>query len=295
MIKFSEICVVIQGPIIKADNLTVRVIESIKENLKGAQVIISTWEHEDISGLFADLIIKNVDPGGININEQLMNNVNRQIVTVKEGINASDRKYILKIRSDTLIKSGDFVEIFEQYSNYKQFSRFNFFSKKILVTRYFFRDPIFSKFLFHPSDIILFGLRQDLYDLFDCKLASESDLINFKSATIFRRIKYSPEQYIWIKFLNKHNVEADIEFSNDVNYRNFLLSELTLLNNFIIINLEIFDVVLPPRMQIGSSNNLYSNLYWKFFQRQSPLIVIPLITLRFVFHQLFFFIFKRGR
>jgi hypothetical protein len=83
MISDKDISVVVQGPIHKQDNLTKRVLESVRTHLPNAELILSTWKGSDVDGLDCDVLLLNDDPGAIN-----GYNVNRQIVSTRTDTHA---------------------------------------------------------------------------------------------------------------------------------------------------------------------------------------------------------------
>ena len=106
----SEITVIVQGPVVGGgdappdDRLTYWCLESIRRHLPGARIVLSTWEGSDTDGLDCDDIVFNTDPGGVPLflsaRAKVLNNVNRQIVTTKAGMNLCSSNYALKMRSD---------------------------------------------------------------------------------------------------------------------------------------------------------------------------------------------------
>jgi hypothetical protein len=287
MIDYSYISVVIQGPIIHANNLTKRVIHSVRQTLLGAEIILSTWENENTLGLDADVVLKNIDPNNFKINESLFNNVNRLIISTKTGIIASKGKHILKLRSDILINNTTFIRYFNQYSEYQEGVNYKLFNNKVLGLQYYFRDPLKSNYLFHISDIMLFGNKVDIFSIFDCDLAKKEDLINHTNSTKVKKImRNSPEQYLWICFLNKQGIPVKINFLDDIGYRNFILSELTILNNFIIIDQDKLKIDLPSRMHNNSISNLYTFRFWNFNRFLGNNLSLVLTSIRYFISQI---------
>lgn len=56
-----NISVIIQGPITSYTALT---IQSVKQHLPLAEIILSTWENENVEQFNVDQILFNQDPGG---------------------------------------------------------------------------------------------------------------------------------------------------------------------------------------------------------------------------------------
>ena len=96
-IKSSEISVVVQGAVDK--ELTPKCLLSIRKYLPEAEIILSTWEGTDVSGLSYDKVLLNKDPGAFPYlrNSLKSNNLNRYLVSSRNGIQKASKKYILKI------------------------------------------------------------------------------------------------------------------------------------------------------------------------------------------------------
>lgn len=111
MIKSKDISVVVQGAINPTE--TPKTLKSIREYLPDAQIILSTWEGADVNGLDYDILIENKDPGTVLLisrkNKKIYNNVNRQLLSIQEGLKKVERKYTLKFRSDLILENANFL------------------------------------------------------------------------------------------------------------------------------------------------------------------------------------------
>jgi len=189
MISDKDISVVVQGPIHTQDNLTKRVLESVRTHLPDAELILSTWKGSDVDGLDYDALVENEDPGKINNLLSGSENFLRQVTSTFSGLQKSSGKYVLKSRTDIFLSSSSLLENVSSYTNQKSK---NFFNWYIFTIPKFFRDPRgFYKRLYHPSDIVQFGLRTDLLSLWEL------------DAHIDKPIFLTAEQYIWLQFLKK--------------------------------------------------------------------------------------------
>ncbi|WP_428753323.1 WavE lipopolysaccharide synthesis family protein [Vibrio cionasavignyae] len=91
-----------------------------------------------------------------------MNN-NRQIVSTHNGLKAVKTKYAVKLRTDNLITSRNFVAIYEKYCELPRGNAFAYFKQRTLTTSTFFLSchyemPIY----FHKSDLFDFDFDFDL-------------------------------------------------------------------------------------------------------------------------------------
>ncbi len=97
MINNADISVVVQGPVQARDDrpmdegITYRSLQSIRQYLPGAHIILSTWPDQNLQGLDYDELVICEDPGP-NIYRYLADgtpgklNNNRQIVSSREGL-----------------------------------------------------------------------------------------------------------------------------------------------------------------------------------------------------------------
>ena len=235
MISDKDISVVVQGPIHTQDNLTKRVLESVRTHLPDAELILSTWKRSEVDGLNYDILVENHDPGTIN-NFLGSENFLRQVTSTFSGLQASSRKYVLKSRTDVLLSN---CYLLQNVSSYVQ-KKPKFLSWYIFTIPKFFRNPRgFYKRLYHPSDVVQFGLRMDLLSLW--KLDVPTNKSTFLTA----------EQYIWLDFLKKKGVliDYDVNKSKWRLFRDIILSEKTLIEHFVILDEKNFGVTLPKKFE----------------------------------------------
>lgn len=229
-IKSGDISVVIQGPV-KRKYLT-RCLESVKQHLPNAQIIISAWD-EDLSQYDADVKINNspIPPSQCSkLDGALGNNLNRQLVSTISGLKRATRKYSVKMRGDIILSCDAFLRYYIVFPELRN-EKYAFSRQRMLITNLFTRSPKKSSFLFHPSDIVMFGLTADLIDYFDIPLQSDFDVEYFllhdkespKSKLWSSRL--FPEQYImteWLKKMDKSFMCPQLKYysytENDMNY-----------------------------------------------------------------------------
>ena len=216
------ISVVVQGPVIGRSSdppdqrWTWSALESARKILPGAEIILSTWKGSDLMDLVADCILENEDPGATAYyNSEAQNNVNRQIISTREGIKASSRPFVLKIRSETVIAHDGFRKYF---SRYPQRCSSQVVRERVVactIGSYIPREVYFHS-CYDPSDWFYFGKREDVLDIWDIPLAPEPETSlwflthPFPNGVQECRIKmrYANEQYVWVTFLRKHHPVA---------------------------------------------------------------------------------------
>ena len=209
-IETADISVVVQGAV--SADITPLCLKSVREFLPEAEIILSTWEGSRTDGMDFDQLVCTPDPGAYDlVNLEFSNkcNVDRQIVSTIEGLKRSRRKYAVKLRSDFLLRSADFLKWFKKYP--KSNEQYSFFQQKIIGCELFSRNPRIldsgSAYALHPSDIFFFGQTEDLLDLFSIPLTSEEDKFYFADRLMDAGIllaRFVPEQYLWYYWLRKH-------------------------------------------------------------------------------------------
>lgn len=212
-INTSEISVIVQGAVDKKN--TPLCIKSIRKYLPGAEVILSTWKGTNTEGLDYDSLILNDDPGGRRVGKKI-DNVNRQIVSTKNGVAAANRKYVLKVRSDVELRNCGFLRKWESKSNRSQHRENGYilFENKIIASVLFCKKCLSQNTLiptpFHLSDWFQFGLRGDLELLWntDCvdyeRYWDYYDVNkNLKLLGSWEKNRYVPESYIFYECVKK--------------------------------------------------------------------------------------------
>ena len=255
-ISHSDITVVVQGPVVGGPNddrgnrLTHRCLESVRQHLPGARIVLSTWEDSDLGDLDYDNVVLNKDPGGFFmstcrdpkiLNE--VNNVNRQIVSTAAGIKLADRNYILKLRSDIKLKSDNFLKYYGKYLS--KGIDYCILDDRIVTCSFFARNPRTHESPFHPSDWVSFGNKSDLTRIWNIPLIEETEQRWFLDRARPKAVKqyyktlvsrYNTEQYLWIGFLRKHGYRVSADHMFDVNDRSIIETEMSFANNLVIIS-----------------------------------------------------------
>src|SRR5277367_6682727 len=101
-ITSKDISIIVQGPVFK-DGITARCLKSLRANLPDAEIILSTWQGSDTTGLEFDRLVENQDPSPIWLLDPFLkrtqiNNIIRQMISTVAGLNAATRPYALKFR-----------------------------------------------------------------------------------------------------------------------------------------------------------------------------------------------------
>ncbi len=250
----KDISVIVQGAVNKKE--TPKCLKSIRKYLPGAEIILSTWEETDVSGLDYDILVLNKDPGNTLIYEingrKVFNNINRQLLSTKEGLKKSTRKYSLKFRSDLILTGDKFLDYFDKFQD--RSPNYNLFERKMLTSCLFARfdfdrnlsdTAIKVKMPFHPSDWWFFGLTDDVKKYFlDTPLVEEPYFTQYfareenrNKPTPYGRagIKFASEQYYCYSCFARNFSDIYMEDAADYSEELMDKSRECIINNFIIL------------------------------------------------------------
>ena len=251
----TEITFVIQGEIQPEINLN---IAAIKQLFPTSPVIVSTCNPIAYHISKADKIIQNPDPGFFYYSKrkgERANNINRQIVSTSAGLTAVETPYVMKLRSDFLLTGSSFLRYFDTQPCFDE--KYRIFEHKVLACCYCTRNPSVSlyPFPFHPADIALFGLTDDVRKLFDIPLMTEDDAYWDADHDYFNR--YVPEQHIFINCLKKQNKVVECSCYKDNSPTNIRETENYFVSNFIFLNYKNFNLK-PKKTIFYAKNNIFS-------------------------------------
>jgi len=238
MIDPKDISVVVQGPVVTDPEVaapTREVLESVRAILPGAELIFSTWENADVSGLDFDRVVFSPDPGSVGERANSSSaNIYRQIVSSTAGLKVATRRHGLKLRSDTSLTSSRFVDLWEQHAG-KGFKP-GCFSKRILVSAVFSPCPRFCPSPYWVSDFFAFGLLPDVQNLWD--IPPEAIDATFKQSAPSAQQEGSgqainAEQRLMLAVANKNGIDARARFITTVNPFALAASEKFIASNFL--------------------------------------------------------------
>ena len=223
-----DITFVCTGKIIgKGRYATARSLRSVRKYFPEAEIVLSTWEGEDLSGLdglYDRLVLnKKMEPEYSAHLEscpwKAPNTYDLQQYSVNRGLKACRTKYAVRWRTDFVLQNGDFLK------NYNTFNRLfdmyeadcRIFEQRVLIHKTLTVNPHAPDLAFaqHPADLFHFGLTEDLLRLWDgrpmpkgvydffCRGAGQPNPCRFAS-------RYIIEQYLWVALLEKAGKAAAV-------------------------------------------------------------------------------------
>ena len=248
MIESKEITVLVQGPILEFTKYS---LESIRKYLPDSTIVLSTWEGSDTSNLIYDKLVLSKDPGVLYSNSKgkltktSAFNLNRQLVSTTNGLREISTKYALKLRSDLVLDSLDFLSYFDKFN--KRTTNYRLFSHKVIISSIFTRYTYTNsgdkgKIPFHYSDFFFFGLTEDLKNYFYNTPLIDKEFTSYFSdkdimPTYNMNYRFTPEQYFAIECIKRNNSSALLpKDAADITLKIFKESELYLMNNFIVLD-----------------------------------------------------------
>lgn len=264
MISGDNISIVVQGPIHgRPDDplerrLTQRVLTRIRQIMPAAELILSTWKNSNTSGLSYDQLVINEDPGAVSLNDtsfkHIQNNLNRQLLSTRRGLESATRTYGIKLRTDCLLqRAPDYTWL--ETNTLDQTSRL--FEKRIVTLNLATRHPLRRPVLFHISDIFHFGVLSDLRKLWYIPMVEEPAFTRSikpdarPSIDAFPGVgnecfmRCAPEQYLIEQLCRQKFRNFTIRHPADGTVEDLFLSLRIMANNFLVLTPAEAGVDLP--------------------------------------------------
>ena len=273
----KDVSIVVQGPIIgeteKSDRCTYHLLESIRRCFPQAQIILSTWTGEDVSGLDYDLLVQSDQPKSVQIyysGRLHLFTVNHQILSTYKGLKRADRKYAIKVRSDLVFHNNSILLYLDKYKQAGMaFGDWKLFSSRLItLPTYNFRRGM--SFPFSVADWIYAGRLTDMLDFFDIPLLDMSGLVMRQTEKYpYLSDNIGAEQYNCVSFIRKHKLQFDFWGWESKDERYQKLSEVFYGQNFVFLPAKRMGV---SSQKIGAagycaipvlSSGLYTFCEWK--------------------------------
>ena len=250
-----KISVVIQGPLFRTlspERNIFACIASVKKHLPDAEIIVSTWKHEDISQVYADQIIVLDDPGCLLDDAGNQINTNRMLLSTLAGVQASKRPYVMKLRADHNLTSAALAVIGKPEATGSDDTKL--FATPITLTTLYLRNPERMPMLFHVSDLVQFGTREAMIALWNQPLLNREDIFNsrpsrnpFGNFTGFSSVRLVAEQSVMLGALRKQGINVNLRYPCDVRMGNLKVWDCVLRCNFRVLDYHEAGVDFPER------------------------------------------------
>lgn len=246
--RFQDITVIVHGPVLDQaapgapQGMTLAAVQSVRKILPGAKVVISTWVGSAAEALGADQVVYSEDPGCLPYApKERPNNVNRQIVAMRAGLEVADSRFVLKLRSDTTLVSDGMMRQWGRFQVRNPHLRV--FEQRVITSAFLtyhpricFQGGRFTPFLFHVNDMIQFGLAADMRKLWMIPLMPAAEFTYFKESELAGKVdkvtnRRVPEDYIWTSALTAAGFSSNDSWA-DFRPELIPVSELSIVNNF---------------------------------------------------------------
>ena len=230
----SEITFVVQGPVFFVDtqNITLLTTKSIRKHFPHSKIVFSTWSDQDISGVIFDELILNQRPknwaltrNSISTKHPLANNVNRQIISSRAGLETVKTRFAVKLRSDLVFTSNRLSKLLYRLETIDE-SPYKAFDKRVIVLDRITIDPRKAyKIAFNPCDYISAGQTQDVAKLWSRSLMTEEDALWFESSrtpvqepgrfvTPGLLARLSAESHVWADLFAGTGIDSPKDYSD---------------------------------------------------------------------------------
>ena len=256
-IKHSDITVIIQG---NADNHTLRFTHWLCTTYPEIYVVVSCWENNSIDQELINYehvtVIKSADPGTISVPKFKTDNIKRQIISTRRGLEKVKTKWAIKIRSDMTFNPNKLIYFLNQLKPMTN-SPFRIYNNQVGVTQLTTLAPQKSGLYFHICDWVYFGLSDDIREIFKAPLPEDSFFRFFEKCEGEQEIcsQYRSETHLVL-----HSIQSRFKiiypFSGFKDYNLEKLSEKIMSANFCVFN----------SWNLGIKSNKHRSL-WKWHQR----------------------------
>ena len=262
-IESKDITVVLQGGY--SAELTPVCVKSVRKHLPESTILLSTWEGTNYDkSLSIDEVILSKDPGAKTRDGKpngKLNNINRQIVSSRNGMRHAKTAYALKLRTDFLMQGTGFLEAFGKYSSFDP--EYRIVKQRIICCMFGTRWPQACHYNlpYHVSDFSTFGITADLLNLYEIDLVTDEEfnwflIHNEYKPDTFAVNKYNAEQSIIVNYLTKNGAQVPCEYSTHVDDRIADLSNRYLVNNFYPMPFGAYGIQ-PLKSELKAVNTIY--------------------------------------
>jgi hypothetical protein len=175
LINHQNVCIFLQGPVLKSDDFTLETIKLYKKLFPECSIVLSTWKEE--SGEYLNRIKKEKIKIILNTPPKLSGiaNINYQICSSKAAIEYAKKagcEYVLKSRTDQRMYSPSAIEFILNLLHY-------FPSKKKYKQKFRIMGVSLNTFkyrLYSLSDMLLFGQIDDMLTYFSPPLDERMEM-----------------------------------------------------------------------------------------------------------------------
>ena len=218
-VRDDDLSIVIQGPLFPGQvEGAERCIESVLAVAPNAEIILSTWDTEDVRPFHGRVIVaQSPDPGAFATRGRPYN-LNRLLRSTQAGLDRASRPWCLKLRTDLALIDRRFLRAAPARLGGR-------FARPLAMTNIFVRDPVKFTLLFHFSDIAQFGLTSDMRALWDGPLFSAAEVLDLSGThdVSWDGILLFPEQALTLRWLRSQGLDIALRHPAEVTRKSLSL------------------------------------------------------------------------
>lgn len=237
MISTEDITVVIQGKLLSS---TVNFIEELRATYPSVGIVVSCWEGDTAEHNISApdvVVVESSDPGAFPVDGFKLDNITRQLVSTKRGLERVRSRWAIKIRSDITFDLSKTITCLKKFSKRVMFTEHSLFESKVIATALTTLKPDSEGHFFHVCDWIYAGLTVDLQRIFNADTPDENFFQFFRNSLERPEIcsRYRSETYLIYHLVRD---ELKVEYPYSTYYREDLakLGKDVLDTNFYIVN-----------------------------------------------------------
>lgn len=215
----KNLSIVFQGPATPESAELYTYLQQTRQAFPEAEIILSTWHLTPVSDRLLTTRLERIgvrlvlsdDPGpltGHDASGAWSTNLNRLLCSARAGLAAVTRPRVIKLRSDTWLAGPQLLPLLEQVISQTGLPprepAYQVFHQRVITATWFARDARGSlPWLFHPGDILLAGLTDDVRLFFSAPLAGPSLFRPAMMPGLWSAWQYVPEQWFWVHAIHR--------------------------------------------------------------------------------------------
>ncbi|HBV9912395.1 TPA: hypothetical protein MEA72_004547 [Klebsiella aerogenes] len=209
----THLSIVFQGPVIPGSNMLYAHLRQTRQAFPEADMIVSTWRISPVQDqqlntrleMMGVRLVLSEDPGaltGQDASGVWSTNLNRLLRSARAGLDAVTTPLVVKLRTDTWLSGRQLLPLLEQLTSSSVLPprepAYQVFRQRVITATWFSRDARGSlPWLFHPGDILLAGLTEDIRLFFSAPLAGPTLFCPSSMPGLWSAWRYVPEQWFW--------------------------------------------------------------------------------------------------
>ncbi|MEX3098847.1 WavE lipopolysaccharide synthesis family protein [Serratia ureilytica] len=214
-----DLSIIFQGPATPEDRRLFQHLRQTRQIFPDAEIILATWHLTPVSDHqlqtraeeIAVRLVLSDDPGpltGKDPSGQWSTNLNRLLCSARAGLASATRPLAVKLRTDTWLSGRQLLPLLEQIVDPDSLppreQAYRVFRQRVITASWFARDARGSlPFLYHPGDILLAGLTEDVRLFFMAPLAGPELFCPATMPGLWCAWRFVPEQWLWVHAIHR--------------------------------------------------------------------------------------------